>query len=363
MKKLLTTITAALILACGCTTGGEAIMKVNGEVITKKQFDQVFDEFMGSSPFFAGNKDSIKNSKDNLLYGIFKDKVVNELIYATLLKQEIKKRNIIVTDEDYAKEIEFLSSILGSKAELNNFLKSHGISPASFKKSTYERLKMQKLAESISKIEVTEDEVANYYKKRKQAFSYPEKVRASHILVLADEKEYAAELKKKNPEISETDLDARIKEEMANRKLKAEAILKEVKNNPKDFAKIAKAKSDDRTSAKMGGELGFFARRDMVKEFSDAAFSLPVNKISDLVKTKYGYHIILVTDRAEAGTYPYAKVKREIEQKIKNRKQMDVIDGLATALKNSAKIEILDKEYETSELQKMIDENMAEDAQ
>ena len=88
MKKLLTTITAALILACGCTTGGEAIMKVNGEVITKKQFDQVFDEFMGSSPFFAGNKDSIKNSKDNLLYGIFKDKVVNELIYATLLKQE-----------------------------------------------------------------------------------------------------------------------------------------------------------------------------------------------------------------------------------------------------------------------------------
>ena len=51
-----------------------------------------------------------------MLYGIFRYKVVNELIYATLLNQEIKKRNIIVTEEDYAKEIEFLSSIMGSRA-------------------------------------------------------------------------------------------------------------------------------------------------------------------------------------------------------------------------------------------------------
>ena len=161
---------------------------------------------------------------------------------------------------------------------------------------------MEKLAESISKIEVSEDEISNYYKQRKHAFSYPERVRASHILILADEKEYAAELKKKNPEISDEELNARVKQEMDAKKAKAEAILQEVKNNPHDFAKIAKAKSDDRTSAKMGGELGFFAKKDMVKEFSTAAFSLPINKISDLVKSKYGYHIILVTDRAEAGT-------------------------------------------------------------
>jgi len=149
MKKLLTAISAVLILACGCSTGNQAIIKVNGEAITKKQYDLVFDEFMEGSPFFSGNKKALKENKDNMLYGIFRDKVVNELIYATLLNQEIKKRNILVTDEDYAKEIEFLSSVMGSRAELNNFLKSHGISPAQFKKSTYDRLKMEKLAESI----------------------------------------------------------------------------------------------------------------------------------------------------------------------------------------------------------------------
>ena len=352
MKKLLLSLMFAGLIAAGCSlNGGNVILKVNGEPVTQAQFDETFDEWVGDS-IFANNKDAVKN-KDNMLYGIFKDKVVNELIYNTLLNQEIKKRNIIVTNEDYEKEIERLVGIFGSKSELNSFLRAKGISSAKFKEMTTNELKVRKLAET----NVTEDEVANYYKKRKANFSYPEKVRASHILILADADEYAAELKKKNPEITEEELKKRVDEEMTVRKEKAEAVLKEVKNNPRDFAKIAKAKSDDRTSAKQGGELGFFSRREMVKEFSDAAFALPVNKVSDLVKSKYGYHIIIVTDRMEAGTFPFSKVKGEIEQTLKTRKQMQIINGLLDALKNGATIEFVNKEYEPSELQKMIDNN------
>lgn len=361
MKKLLSVLALITLFTVGCSaTQGNVILKINGEAITQKQFDDEFKEFTAGSPFFA-NADALKNTENNMLYGIFKDKVVNELIYKTLLNQEIARRNITVTNDDYANEIAKLSEILGSREELNNFLKNRGISPAKFKKATYERLKMEKLAESISKTNVTDDDVKRYYEKKIKSFTYPEKVRASHILVLADEKEYATELKKVNPEISESDLNARVKAEMAKRKAKAEEILKQVKANPDNFAKIAKEKSDDRTSAKMGGELGFFSHKEMVKPFSDAAFSLPVNKVSELVKTRYGYHIIIVTDRMEAGTYPFEKVKNEIEQTLRTTQQMQTINGLASSLKNSAKIEYVDERYGVSEFQKILDSTPIEE--
>ncbi len=357
MKKLLLSLMFVTVLAAGCSlNGGNVIMKVNGEPITQSQFDETFDDWVGSS-IFANNKDAFKNKEDNMLYGIFKDKVVNELIYQTLLEQEIKKRNIIVSNEDYEKEVERLISIFGSKNELNNFLRDKGISAGEFKKRTMAELKVRKLADSIKKVDISDADVSNYYKKRIKNFSYPERVRASHILILADADEYAAELKKKNPEIAEEDLKKRVDEEMTARKAKAEEVLAQVKKNPRDFAKIAKAKSDDRTSAKNGGELGFFARREMVKEFSDAAFALPINQVSGLVKSKYGYHIIIVTDRMEPGTYPFAKVKGEIAQTLKTQKQMEIINGLLDALKANANIEFVDKSYEVSELQKMIDQN------
>lgn len=363
MKKLLVALSLMSFIVTGCSVnGGDVIMKVNGEPVKKSQFDKKFKELSGGSPF-AANLKSAKDSDDkeqNMLYVIFRDKAVNELIYDTLIQQEIKRRNIIVTNEDYEKEFETIISIVGSKSALADKLKAAGISSAQFKKATMQHLTIAKLADSISKQEVTEEDISKYYKNRKAAFSYPEQVRASHILVLADEDEYSEELKKKNPQMTEADLKARVNEEMLRRKEKAEQILKEVKANPNNFAKIAKAKSDDRTSAINGGELGFFTRKEMVKEFSDAAFSLPANKVSDLVKSKYGYHIIIVTDRREAGSYPYAMVKNEIAQVIKANRQMNIINDLATALKKNANIEFVNKDYEGSGFQKLIDEGVVE---
>lgn len=363
MKKLLTVLALMSFIATGCSVnGGNVIMKVNDEPVTKSQFDAKFKELAGSSPFGANLNASAKDKNaavNNMLYQIFRDKAVNELVYDTLIQQEIKRRNIIVSNEDYEKEFENIVSIVGSKSALNERLKASGVTAAQFKKATMEHLVVAKLADSISSSDVSEEEVANYYKKKKAAFSYPERVRASHILILADADEYAEGLKKKNPEISDADLKLRIDEEMLKRKEKAEAILKEVKAAPNNFAKIAKAKSDDRTSAVQGGELGFFARQDMVKEFSDAAFSLPINKVSDLVKSKYGYHIIIVTDRSEAGSYPYNMVKNEIAQVIKTTKRMNTINELATALKKNAKVEFVDQSYSGSEFQKMLEEGSA----
>ena len=93
--------------------------------------------------------------------------------------------------------------------------------------------------------------------------------------------EAAAEAEKKIKEIKET-LDATPDAEKAEK-----------------FAEIAKEKSDCPSGSK-GGDLGFFTHGQMVKEFDEAAFSLPIGTISDVVKTQFGFHLILVTDKKEA---------------------------------------------------------------
>jgi len=352
MKKLLATLVVSTVLFTGCTFlhKSEGIIKVNDTVITQADFDKAFDSAVDKSflKAFGGSKNIDKN--DNPMLSIFKEKVVNELIVKAILDQEIAKRGIEATEEDVENELKSVIDKVGSKEQLNSILKQRGISNAQFTEDLKTQIKIKKLVNSIEKVTVSDADAEKYYNTHKKEFTHGEQVRASHILIAANTLDIIENIKEKNKDINPTDLNTEVEKRMAVQKAKADAVLAEVKKNPENFEKIAKQKSDDKTSGERGGELGFFPKEAMVKEFADVAFSMKPNTISELVKSPYGYHIIKVTDRMEAGTTPFAKIKDELKFYLETQKQIAVLKNFTNGEMKTAKIEYLDEKYDPSKV-------------
>ena len=368
MKKLLTCIALSTVLLSGCTLlqKSEGIIKVNDTVITQAEFDNAFDKSVDKSflKSFGGAKNFVK-SDDNPMYGIFKDKIVHELIIKALLDQEIAKRNIKATDEDVENELKMVIDKVGSKDELNSILKKRGVSNSQFTNDLKTQVKIRKLVNSIEKINITDADAEKYYNTHKDEFTHGEQVRASHILISANTIELIQQIKAKNPEIEPAELNKKVEEQIAAQKAKAEAILAEVKKSPDSFEKIAQQKSDDKASGERGGELGFFPKEAMVPEFANAAFSMKPDTISEtLVQSPYGFHIIKVTDRIAAGSTPYNKVKDEIKFYLETQKQIQVLKNLTDGLLKNAKIEYLNESYNPKKIIKEVtkDQNVKKEA-
>lgn len=140
---------------------------------------------------------------------------------------------------------------------------------------------------------ITDSEIEDYYKKHINLYQEPEQIRARHILIKPDNDKKSA-------------------------KSKIENILKEIKAGG-NFEELAK-KYSACPSKNQGGDLGFFGRGQMVKPFEDAAFSLKVGEISDIVKTSFGFHIIKLEEKKEAKTKPLSENKEGIKNTIYNQK-------------------------------------------
>ena len=359
MKKILTIAAVSAVLLSGCSfMNRNAIITVNGDKITQAEFDAAFDKEINNSMFkaFGGSKNFLK-SDDNVMYLIYKEKVSKELIIKHLLNDEIAKRGIKVTDEDIKAEMKAIIDKVGSKEELNSLLKQRGVSNGEFNEDLKTQIRIKKLINSIQKITVSDSDAEKYYKANPAMFKHEEQVRASHILVAFDTLQTIRNLKDKNKNLSPLEINKKLEEIQDAQKAKAEAILKEVKANPDNFEQIAKKESDDKASGERGGELGFFTKAAMVPEFSKAAFSMKPNTISEtVVQTPYGYHIIKVTDRMEAGVSPYAKVKDEIKFYLETQEQIKVLKNLTDGLMKSAKIEYTDKTFDPANLMKKTSE-------
>lgn len=126
-------------------------------------------------------------------------------------------------------------------------------------------------------------EIEAHYERNKESYTTGESVRASHILI-----PLAPDADERSVEIART---------------RAAALTDELRNGA-DFGALARTNSADPGSAAQDGDVGFFARGEMVPEFEQAAFGLAIGQISDPIRTEYGFHILKVTEKREAGYKP-----------------------------------------------------------
>ena len=349
-SKLLATLAISAVLFAGCGMKNDAVIKVNDKIITKAQFDKVFDQQANNS-MFAKMGVNIKDNPNGFMYLMIKERVVNEMIIKSLLEGELENRGIKVTKADVDDAVKEIIDKVGSKEQLDMILKQNGVSPAQFRRDLEEEVKMKKLAQTLGSSDVTDAEAQKFYKENISKFKYPEKVRASHILIATDPAQIEEMVSSKNKNIKKEDLAAKVNEEINARKARADKLYNEAKANIDGFAKLAKENSDDTASAVKGGDLGFFAKEEMVPEFSKAAFAQRPNTIAPVVKSQYGYHIILVTDRMAAGQEPFEKAKPEIKGYLTNQKQLKLLDDLIESLKKNAKIEYVNSDYDPKAIQ------------
>ena len=374
--KLIVALFVVAIMATGCgLKGNDAIMTINNDTVTKKQYDEAFDA-VASKQMFGKMGVDLKKDPNSMLNLMLRERIVNELIVKTLINQKIAERKITVSDQEVEESLKKIESQFGDKAKFDEVLKKNGVTVEQLKKDLTEEIKITKLVDSLSLVSVGESEAKKYYDEHKSNFEHPDKVRAAHILISANPAQIKEIIvaKEENKGKSAEEIDVLVNEDMNAKHKVAEEVLAKVKANKGDFAKIAKEKSDDTMSALQGGDLGYFAKEEMVPEFSEKAFSMTPGTVSEIVQTQYGYHIILVTDRIAAGTDSFDKVKNQIVEYLQTQEKLKILQDNIDNMRKTADIKYLDDSYnpekiqekikaESEKLQKQMDEAQAEAAQ
>jgi peptidyl-prolyl cis-trans isomerase C len=150
---------------------------------------------------------------------------------------------------------------------------------------------------------VTPEKMQQRYAERLKSMPPEEEVQARHILVSTEDE--------------------------------AKALIVDLKKGTA-FDKLAREKSTDKASGAEGGDLGWFKRSDMVKEFADAAFALKKGELSDApIKTQFGYHVILLEDRRQAPPPAF----EELSEQIRDDLARETVNAMLAQLRSTAKIE------------------------
>ena len=162
----------------------------------------------------------------------------------------------------------------------------------------------------LAKVAVSEEDISDYYESNPEQFRSPQTVQARHILIKVDQNATP--------------------EQVEDARQRIEDVLKLAKAG-QDFAELARQHSEGPTKTK-GGELGTFRRQDMVKPFSDKAFSMQAGQISEPVRTQFGWHIIKVEQVNPASTRSLDEARTEIEGKLKSDRSRNMAYDEAEAI-------------------------------
>lgn len=261
-------VVALLVSGCGTKpqpTAGVILARVNGQAITQTDFDRRIEELPEEF------RDEARRRQRELL----EDLVLEELLYQEAQAHRLESRKAVQEAQAQAARRVLIGALV--EEEVND------------------------------KVQVPDEELAQYYEGHREEFAIPKRYRASHILVKTEQE--AQQLRAA---------------------LKAEA----------DFADLARRHSTD-TSKTQGGDIGFFTAGELVPEFEGAALALEVGQTSGIVKSPFGYHLIKLTDRQEAAIRTLEEVKPTIRRRLLTERRQQALDEFLTRIRGKGRIEIL----------------------
>jgi len=295
------------------------IVTVNGVKIMQSQIDERIkpqvDRYAsrGSKPTEA-------------MLSSLRTREVNNMIREKLVEEQIKQAGVKVADAQVQTKVDEIAKSRNQTAEqFFSELAKQGLAEDMIRVQIKKGIGFEKVMKKEDKdgeLKVADEDAKKFYDENPQHFKTPEMVKASHILIRTENLDEAGK---------------------AEARKKIDDLLVRVKAK-EDFVELAVAHSEDPTAKTKKGDVGFFpkqampGRRAMVEEFSNAAFALQPGQISDVVETKFGYHIIKVTDRKPAEEKSFEEEKDGILQYLKVQKQKVFSKKILDKLMSEAKI-------------------------
>jgi foldase protein PrsA len=286
----LATATFALSLtACGSGSGGGDVASVNGQKITRAEFDAKVD----STPQAKG--------------------VLNQMAQSILIDQYAKDNKINIPDADVKKKEDEIKARYPA-GQFEQILKSQNLTEADVQRILRQQLVVEKAV--APQVHISDADVNAFLQKNHASLDTQEQVRARHILVANGPNPLVA------PPLA----------------LEIEAKLK----GGAKFEDLAKQYSTDPSTKDKGGELGFFSKTQMVPTFSSAAFSQKIGAIGPPVKSPFGWHIIQTEEHKPATVATMANSGDKIRTQLTQQQESTQIPQFLNTLKAKANIQIFD---------------------
>jgi peptidyl-prolyl cis-trans isomerase C len=248
--------------------------------------------------------------------------VLDDIVGNRLMARDLTNRGEGAPETEIEEQMAAIRSPFPADEEFDKALAARGFDRARLRRDVAESLTVKNWVAGtiVPSIEVDEAEIRAFYEANTEQMIEPEKVRARHILLRVE------------PQAPEEEKSARRAQidELRGRLLAGG-----------DFAAEARQLSDDKTSGERGGDLGWFYRGRMVPSFEEAVFGLQPNQVSEVVETRFGFHLIELLEKQAERQVPFEEARPRIESTVKQRKLEEKIRARVNELGATVEIEIL----------------------
>lgn len=317
-KWIIAAVAAALIFPLNPAAAEETVpakaADINGIAIPYKDFEHQLN--MVKRQTLKGKAGQLPDALNQTL----KAQVIQKMVADELLFQEATKQGVKADSNEVENRLTSIKNRFQDEKQFQEKLNEAGLTEEKLRNQIHRQIVIGELIkkEIAPNVKVTPQDAKKYYNENPEKFRQPERVRAQHILMKVE------------------------KEDSEDKKAEARQKLIKLQKRilaGEDFSNLAREHSQGPSNVR-GGDLGYFTKGQMVKPFEEVAFKLAPNEVSDIVETRFGYHLIKVLDHQPESSSPYEAIEKKLMSFLFNEQLQQKLKPYVLALREKAKIQV-----------------------